>query len=119
MTNHMAHPDLLETFVELQNQFLSDVLFEYTIAEIIDWLSNLSVEDISSILNKRPELKMNGFVVPFTYIKYRAIPRREIVNYLRTLLNDNQLIPKENPVLKKTSINFNKIFSERSDFRFR
>lgn len=119
MTNHMAHPDLLDDFVKLQNQFLKDVLFEYTNSEIIDWLSTLSVEDISSILKRDPNLKSNGFIVPFLFIRYKAIPRREIVNYLRTLLNDNQLIPKDNPVLKKTITNFNKIFSERSDFRYR
>ena len=119
MTNHMNHPDQLTDFVKLQEVFLQDVIFEYTISEIIDWLSNLGVEEISNILKKNEELYKNGFVVPFIYIKYKAIPRREVVNYLRNLLESNQLIPEDNPVLEKTKRNFKKIFSERSDFRFR
>lgn len=118
MTNHMQHPDQLEAFVQLQDLFLRDVLFEYTLAEIIDWLSNLGVEEIASILKKDETLYKNGFVVPFTYIKYKAIPKREVIHYLRNLLESNELIPNDNPVLEKTKKNFKRIFSERSDFKY-
>lgn len=119
MISHMSHPDQLEEFVELQDLFLKDVLFDYTLTEIVEWLSNLTAEDISNILKKDTKLVNNGFVVPFTYIKYKAIPRREIINYLRNLLDKNDLISVDNPILIKTKRNFSKIFSERSDFRYR
>jgi hypothetical protein len=118
MINHMQHPDLLEDFVKLQELFLSDVLFEYTQSEIIDWLSNLTAEDIKSILNRHKELQDNGCVVPFTYIKYKAIPRRDVIDYLRHLIDQHALIPEDNPVLKKTKKNFDVIFSERVDFKY-
>ena len=116
-THHMQHPDQLEAFVELQHLFLSDVLFDYTLTEITEWLSNLKVEEIQNIINQHPALKENGFVVPFTYLKYKAIPRREVVSYLRTLLDQNTLIPEENPIVFKTKKHFKQIFSERTDFR--
>lgn len=118
MTNHMQHPNQLEAFVELQERFLSDVLFDYTLPEITEWLSNLKADDIKAILDRNQALKDNGFVVPFTFIQYKAIPRREIVSYLRTLLDQNTLVPDENPILFKTKKHFKTIFSERSDFKY-
>ena len=118
MTNHMQHPNQLDAFVKLQERFLRDVLFDYTLPEITEWLSNLKAEEIKSILEKDQALKDNGFVVPFTYIQYKAIPRREIVSYLRSLLDQHTLIPDNNPILFKTKKHFKHIFSERSDFKY-
>jgi len=117
MTNHMLHPNQLDAFVKLQERFLSDVLFDYTLPEITEWLSNLKAEEIKSILDRHQELKDNGFVVPFTFIQYKAIPRRDTISYLRVLLDHNTLIPEDNPIVFKTKKYFKQIFSERSDFK--
>ena len=117
MTNHMQHPNQLDAFVKLQERFLSDVLFDYTLPEITEWLSNLKAEEIKSILERHQELNDNGFVVPFTFIQYKAIPRRDTISYLRVLLDHNTLIPEDNPIIFKTKKYFKQIFSERSDFK--
>lgn len=119
MIDHMDHPDLLPEFVELQDKFLADVLFDYRENEISDWLSNLTRDDMEAIVNREPMIRSNRFVIPFLYIRYRAIPRRDVVDYLRNCLDVNNLIPDNNTVLVRTRTNFHRIFSERSDYTYR
>lgn len=56
MTNHMQHPNQLDAFVKLQERFLSDVLFDYTLPEITEWLSNLKAEEIQDHRNIEKEI---------------------------------------------------------------
>lgn len=118
MADHMDHPDLLPEFVELQDRFLGHMLYEYREHEIMEWLSSLTAEDLKGMASRDREFEENLVVIPFLYIRYRAIPRRDAIHFLRSCLDATKLIPNNNRVLVKTRANFDRIFRERSDYRY-
>jgi hypothetical protein len=117
-TNPNLHPLDLEAVNEVVNLFLADVIFEYRDHEIKDWLQGITGDQIEAILARPGNeiLRLNTFVIPFTYLKFQVVPPFPIIEKLRSYLQKHTLIPEHNEVLRKTKENFTRIFTGKTDF---
>jgi hypothetical protein len=118
--DHNVHPLESDEAMMLMHRFLADVIFDYRENEIKDWLQGLVLGDILSILNRpgNEDLSKNAFVIPFTFLHYAVVPNEHIIDALEKWLNIHPLIPKENTVLQKTKLNFDRIFRGKTSFIF-
>jgi hypothetical protein len=116
--DHNLHPLESEEAMMLMHQFLADVIFEYRENEIKDWLQGLTLDSIEAIVNKpgNEDLQKNTFVIPFTYLHYAVVPPASIVNAMKGWLEKHPLISTDNDVLKKTKLNFDRIFKGKTEF---
>ena len=118
--DHNVHPLESDEAMMLMHRFLADVIFDYRENEIKDWLQGLLLDDIHAILNRpgNEDLLKNAFIVPFTFLHYAVVPHEQMVDALQGWLNIHPLIPKENTVLQKTKLNFDRIFRGKTSFIF-
>jgi hypothetical protein len=117
MDNHL-HPVESEEAMMLMHRFLADVIFEYRENEIKDWLQGLTLSAIETIL-KTPgneDLEKNAFIIPFTYLHYAVVPPESVVNAMKGWLKKHPLISRDNVVLQKTKLNFDRIFKGKIEF---
>jgi hypothetical protein len=117
MDNHL-HPVESEEAMMLMHRFLADVIFEYRENEIKDWLQGLTLSAIETIL-KTPgneDLEKNAFIIPFTYLHYAVVPPASVVNAMKGWLEKHPLISRDNVVLQKTKLNFDRIFKGKTEF---
>jgi len=118
--DHNVHPLESDEAMMLMHRFLADVILDYRENEIKDWLQGLLLDDIHAILNRpgNEDLLKNAFIVPFTFLHYAVVPHEQMVDALQGWLNIHPLIPKENTVLQKTKLNFDRIFRGKTSFIF-
>jgi hypothetical protein len=116
--DHNLHPLESEEAMMLMHRFLADVIFEYRDPEIKDWLQGLTLSAIETILTKpgNEDLQKNTFVIPFAYLHYAVVPPTSIINVMKDWLEKHPLIPRENQVLQKTKLNFDRIFRGKTEF---
>lgn len=113
-----THPQDIEEVQALMEMFLEDVIFEYRENEIHDWLQGLDQDHIELILNRENHelLKQNSFIIPFVFLRYKVVPKVNLVGYLEGLMKHNTLIQEENLVLDNTIKYFKRIFSGKTEY---
>lgn len=113
-----THPQDIEEVQALMEMFLEDVIFEYRENEIHDWLQGLDQNHIELILNRENHevLKQNSFIIPFVFLRYKVVPKANLVGYLEGLMKHNTLIQEENLVLDNTIKYFKRIFSGKTEY---
>jgi hypothetical protein len=113
-----THPLSLPETQALMHQFLSDVIDDFREHEIKEWLQGLTISHIEEILQRpgHETLRTNPFIIPFVYLHYAVVPNAQIVEMLKHWLHQHPMMPKDNEILAKTKLHFDRIFKGKTSY---